>query len=152
MTTFSVDEDFAGKIFHISITGKIGQSVPPSKLFHYTISTVVESPHIQYIHYWSNNGRLTLMTKALIKAAGRRSLYLLVTKQPPTIVAALLAKVNYNTVRDKPRKESTKYTDRHRSRKHIYKIPLLSSSVLLYLEEEENGISKPEECNVNGLR
>lgn len=36
---------------------------------------------------------LTLITNALIKAAGIRSLYLLVTRQPPTMVAALLAKV-----------------------------------------------------------
>ena len=37
---------------------------------------------------------LTLMTKALRKAAGSLSLYLLVTRQPPITVAALLAKVN----------------------------------------------------------
>ena len=30
-----------------------------------------------------------------MNAAGSRNLYLLVTKHPPTIVAALLAKVNY---------------------------------------------------------
>lgn len=38
---------------------------------------------------------LTLITNALTNTAGSRSLYLLVTKQPPSIVAALLAKVNY---------------------------------------------------------
>ena len=37
---------------------------------------------------------LTLMTNALMKAAGSLSLYRLVTRQPPTMVAALLAKVN----------------------------------------------------------
>lgn len=37
---------------------------------------------------------LTLMTNALIKPAGILSLYLLVTRHPPTIVAALLANVN----------------------------------------------------------
>ena len=34
------------------------------------------------------------MTNALMKAAGSLSLYRLVTRQPPTMVAALLAKVN----------------------------------------------------------
>ena len=34
------------------------------------------------------------MTKALMKAAGSRSLYLVVTRQPPMMVAALLANVN----------------------------------------------------------
>ena len=38
--------------------------------------------------------KLTLMTKALMKAAGSRILYVLVTRQPPTTVAALLANVN----------------------------------------------------------
>ena len=38
--------------------------------------------------------RLTLMTKALMKAAGSLNLYVFVTRQPPTTVAALLAKVN----------------------------------------------------------
>lgn len=37
---------------------------------------------------------LTLMTKALMKAAGILSLYLVVTRVPPMMVAALLAKVN----------------------------------------------------------
>ena len=37
---------------------------------------------------------LTLMTNALMKAAGSLNLYRLVTRQPPTMVAALLAKVN----------------------------------------------------------
>ena len=41
------------------------------------------------------NSELTLITNALIKAAGSRSLYVFVTKHPPTIVAALLANVNY---------------------------------------------------------
>ena len=35
------------------------------------------------------------MTNALMKAAGSLILYLLVTRQPPTMVAALLAKVNW---------------------------------------------------------
>ena len=35
------------------------------------------------------------MTKALTKAAGSLSLYWLVTRQPPTMVAALLANVNW---------------------------------------------------------
>ena len=43
---------------------------------------------VNYLH------RLTLITNALIKAAGNLSLYLLVTKHPPRIVAALLANVN----------------------------------------------------------
>ena len=34
------------------------------------------------------------MTNALTNAAGNLSLYLLVTRQPPTIVAVLLANVN----------------------------------------------------------
>ena len=38
---------------------------------------------------------LTLITNALIKAAGSLNLYAFVTKHPPTIVAALLANVNY---------------------------------------------------------
>ena len=38
---------------------------------------------------------LTLMTNALMKAAGSLNLYRLVTRQPPTMVAVLLAKVNY---------------------------------------------------------
>ena len=38
---------------------------------------------------------LTLMTNALMKAAGSLILYLLVTRQPPTMVAALLVKVNW---------------------------------------------------------
>lgn len=46
----------------------------------------------------------TLMKKALKKAAGSLSLYLLVTSTPPTTVAALLAKVNCN-----------KYTNTHTS-------------------------------------
>jgi len=37
---------------------------------------------------------LTLMTNALMKAAGSLNLYRLVTRQPPTMVAVLLAKVN----------------------------------------------------------
>ncbi len=37
----------------------------------------------------------TLIIKALRKAAGSLSLYLLVTRHPPRIVAALLANVNY---------------------------------------------------------
>ena len=41
------------------------------------------------------NSKFTLITNALMKAAGSRSLYVFVTKQPPTIVAALLANVNY---------------------------------------------------------
>ena len=38
---------------------------------------------------------LTLITNALTNTAGSRSLYLFVTRQPPRIVAALLANVNY---------------------------------------------------------
>ena len=43
-----------------------------------------------------NHTKLTLMTKALMKAAGSLILYVLVTRQPPTTVAALLANVNCN--------------------------------------------------------
>ena len=38
---------------------------------------------------------LTLITNALTNTAGTLSLYLFVTRQPPSIVAELLAKVNY---------------------------------------------------------
>ena len=38
--------------------------------------------------------QLTLIINALMKTAGMRSLYVFVTKQPPRIVAALLANVN----------------------------------------------------------
>ena len=38
---------------------------------------------------------LTLITNALTKTAGTRSLYVFATKQPPRMVAALLANVNY---------------------------------------------------------
>jgi len=44
--------------------------------------------------YINHTKKLTLMTKALMNTAGNRSLYLLLTRQPPRIVAALLAKVN----------------------------------------------------------
>ena len=37
---------------------------------------------------------LTLITNALTKTAGTRSLYVFATKQPPRMVAALLANVN----------------------------------------------------------
>ena len=38
--------------------------------------------------------QLTLITNALMKTAGTRSLYVFATKQPPRMVAALLANVN----------------------------------------------------------
>ena len=52
---------------------------------------------IIYTNYLEHNTlkkQLTLITNALMKTAGTRSLYVFATKQPPRIVAALLANVN----------------------------------------------------------
>ena len=53
-----------------------------------------EKMYYSYLFHYDACRVLTLMTNALMKAAGSLILYLLVTRQPPMMVAALLAKVN----------------------------------------------------------
>ena len=77
--------------------------------------------------------RRTLMKKALRKAAGNLSLYLLVTRTPPTTVAALLANVNCKT-----------HTHTHLNLKDVCIAP--------DLEEPERWVGESEERSWNILR
>ena len=51
----------------------------------------------EFLKTYTEN-KLTLITNALMKTAGTRSLYVFATKQPPRMVAALLANVNCHKI------------------------------------------------------